>query len=181
MVDEAVPHLTGPLAGTYSGTQCTLGMLFRRVSQQALSASSSRGENHSHSVALSDSLALTMRACLYLENALDHETDILRTLIIQREMDICLEFANRLESQLTEVQSHEVCHPLRWVYAYLLTLLNRTDDVIANEAALLLADVLQSELLEMEPTIESSEVDLIREHQQTLFCDIQSELRLRLQ
>lgn len=181
-VDEICAEALGiascaELTGTYSGTQYSLGILLRCVGTVANVSTEPHDGYESLRSSSSDAFALFVRACLFFENALDHETDISRISIIQKEMDTTLEFAAQLGNRLYGAGIDCHSRPLRWVYAYLLTLLDRCEDGCTRETALLLADALENELAKI-PTPDNTELEEVKQQQERILTEIQDYLRM---
>jgi serine/threonine-protein kinase ULK/ATG1 len=174
VVSEGVSLQTqGPLAETsYAGTQTALGMLLRYVALEVVAmneSSSSDGEMNAV-----DALGIIAKSCEFLDNALDQVVDNQGVVLLELELAQSFQAAALIQSKFSYRGFTASARPLRWVYAYVLKMLQESEtesDVEKKKLALrgaeLLIDFLVHEFQRIDTTVDEEET-VKRETEQTL-------------
>ena len=156
VLSEAVSlQASGPLAETYAGTQTAIGILLRHVATEMVISDDTRAV---------DALGVAAKSCQFLESALDEAVDKRARSLIDMELKASMEAAFNIRSKLTYRGFTESAKPLRWVYSFLLHLLQlstrepeKEKRGVINQCGMLLIDLLVNELEQVDSTGKAEE------------------------
>ena len=171
---------TGPLADSYSGTQCALGMLLRHIALEVLGEENVSEDSETRTV---DSLGIIARSCQFLDNAIDEVFDKASQSVLTLELKTSLEVAQSIQSKLSYRGHTCSAKPLRWVYAYVLDLVSTVDQSRKQDslqAGILLIDFLISEFELLNDHHLPQELDGVKEKQENVLNELRDRIRILL-
>jgi hypothetical protein len=135
--------------GSFTGTQLTLGVLLRVVALDLVET------QRAHESSAVDAIGLIGRSCQILDTAFDETHDRQLQSLFRKEIVNSLEQAMVIKEKLSYRDFSGTSHPLRWVYIFVLQMLEAFPTIPAStreayrSAALLLLDYLVSETDEL--------------------------------
>ena len=159
----------GVLADTYTGSQVALAVLLRYMAKEMVSGDDSRAV---------DALGVIYRSIKFLDEALNETSDKTARGIIDLELKVSLEVAISIRSKLSYRGFTESARPLRWVYAFIVSLMHREcgeHKQLLVDNVVLLVDFLLHECDQMDPNIDLEERE--KDRMQDVLNDIRSSLQ----